>query len=123
MEEGPIEHHGWIDALRPHYRKAASTLTGKELHGLCWRPWRRGGPSLPQTPRIAGRNGWLVPVKDHSRLGEAMLQAASDAGRIVLMRIESRKLAEANFDVLRANESMLSFMGLLDARRAADSKD
>ncbi len=51
-----------------------------------------------------------------------MLQAASDSGRIFLMGIESRKLAEAKFDLHRVNEFMLSFMGLLDARRAADSK-
>lgn len=59
-----------------------------------------------------GVNGFLVPVGDAKALADAMERLASQPEEIASMAKESRKLAEAEFDVARVNATMLKALGL-----------
>ena len=60
----------------------------------------------------AGRNGLLVPVRDAVALADAMRYFLDHPEKIVPMGMESRKLAEEQFDVHRQNQKLLAFMNL-----------
>jgi glycosyltransferase involved in cell wall biosynthesis len=60
----------------------------------------------------AGKNGFLVPVKDAGALAEAMekfIEQPELAGR---MGKESRRIAEEKYDVHKVNRVILDTMGL-----------
>ncbi|MDH3578995.1 MAG: glycosyltransferase family 4 protein [Hyphomicrobiales bacterium] len=59
-----------------------------------------------------GVNGLLVPVGDAKALADAMERMASQPEEIASMAAESRKLAEAEFDVAGVNATMLEALDL-----------
>lgn len=65
-----------------------------------------------------GVNGFLVPVGDAGALAHAMGRFVDQPELIAAMAREGRKLAEAEFDVARVNDTMLKALGL-DERASA----
>jgi hypothetical protein len=61
---------------------------------------------------VDGENGFLVPPRDVESLAAAMLNFVENPAQIPVMGRNSRRLAEARFDVRAVNERMLSVMGL-----------
>lgn len=61
---------------------------------------------------VEGRNGLLVPVRDPTRLAEAMRYFLDHPEAIIPMGVESRRLAEERFDVHAQNRKLLDFMDL-----------
>jgi glycosyltransferase involved in cell wall biosynthesis len=59
-----------------------------------------------------GVNGHLVPTGDAEALAGAMSEFITRPERIPAMARESRKIAEAEFDVARVNAAMLKALGL-----------
>jgi glycosyltransferase involved in cell wall biosynthesis len=59
-----------------------------------------------------GVNGTLVPIRDAEALADAMGRFIERPELIAAMAGESRKLAEAEFDVVRVNAAMLEALGL-----------
>lgn len=61
---------------------------------------------------VDGVNGYLVPPRDAEALAEAMLRFLDDPGLAARMGAESRRLAEAWFDVRAINAEILRAMGI-----------
>jgi len=61
---------------------------------------------------IEGVNGYKVPVRDASKLAEAMTRFIENPQLMVPMALESRKMAENKFDVNIINAKILSIMGI-----------
>lgn len=61
---------------------------------------------------IAGKNGFLVPVRDAGALFDAMERFVRTPGLASMMGNESRKIAEEKFDVEKVNAEMLKLIGL-----------
>ena len=59
-----------------------------------------------------GVNGYLVPPRDPAALAEAMRRFVDSPDLIPALGRESRRLAEARFDVHRQNARLLGLMGL-----------
>ncbi len=59
-----------------------------------------------------GVNGFLVPIRNADALAGAMVRFVDQPDLIAAMGRESRKLAEAEFDVARVNATMLKALGL-----------
>jgi len=61
---------------------------------------------------ISGKNGFLVPVRETDSLAHAMSRFCRDPDLAPAMGRESRKLAEARFDVHKVNGEILQILGL-----------
>jgi glycosyltransferase involved in cell wall biosynthesis len=61
---------------------------------------------------VAGRNGFLVPVKDAGALAAAMERFIAEPGLIPRMGAESRRIAEEKYDVHKVNRVILEAMAL-----------
>lgn len=59
-----------------------------------------------------GINGFLVPVRDHHALADAMAAFIADPSLVVRMGARSRRIAEEKYDVRRVNAQMMLAMGL-----------
>ena len=64
----------------------------------------------------AGRNGFLVPLRDPPALAETMRRFLEDPRLVGSMGIESRKLAEEKYDVRAINARMLAEMEIMPSR-------
>lgn len=61
---------------------------------------------------IDGVNGYLVPPRDPKALAQAMMKFIEQPERIASMGAESRKLAEARFEIRKINETIIDALGL-----------
>jgi len=122
VAEGLIEWPGQVDDIRPWLEKASVYVLPSY--------YREGIPRSIQeamamgravittdTPGCRetvepGRNGFLVSPRDVNGLVAAMERYLQDPGLIGRHGRESRRLAEARFDVHRINATMLENMGL-----------
>jgi glycosyltransferase involved in cell wall biosynthesis len=59
-----------------------------------------------------GVNGFLVPIRDHFALANAMRYFLENPDQILLMGDQSFEMAKERFDVKKINQRILSFMGL-----------
>lgn len=59
-----------------------------------------------------GVNGFMVPVRDVASLATAMLRFIEEPDLILSMGQESRRLAEARFDVRKSNAKLLDVLGI-----------
>ena len=70
-----------------------------------------------------GVNGWRVQPRDTASLEAAMEQAIASPERLAIMGEQSRRLAEAKYDVHAVNRAMMAALGLrvaeVDARSCA----
>jgi glycosyltransferase involved in cell wall biosynthesis len=78
-------------------------------------------PGCRETVR-EGVNGFLVPPRRIDRLTQALSRFVDDGSLVARMGVESRKLAEATYDVHQVNRTILDALGLrsgIDAERAS----
>ena len=61
---------------------------------------------------ISGRNGYLVPARNVPALVEAMTRFVEQPELIASMGRESRRIAEAKYDVHRINRRILRELNL-----------
>lgn len=61
---------------------------------------------------VDGKNGFLVPVKDAAALAAAMLQFVERPELVATMGLESRRMAEKQFDASKVNARLVAAMGL-----------
>ena len=59
-----------------------------------------------------GRNGLMVPARDANALADAMIAMIGAQERLNAMGDESRRIAEARFDVHEVNRAIMDAMGL-----------
>ena len=58
---------------------------------------------------VPGRNGLLVPARDARRLAKAILALIDDPKRAAAMGRESRKIAQARYQVDKVTDALLGF--------------
>jgi glycosyltransferase involved in cell wall biosynthesis len=66
---------------------------------------------------IDGANGFLVPPRDADALYHAMMHFVRDPDHVPTMGRESRRIAEAKYDVTRVNQELLRLCGLADLEK------
>jgi glycosyltransferase involved in cell wall biosynthesis len=59
---------------------------------------------------LEGVNGYLVPVRDSEALANAMLLLADRIALVDLFAVQSRALAERDFDIRKINAEIISFI-------------
>ncbi len=122
VEEGLLEWPGAVDDVRPWLEQSSVYVLPS------W--YREGVPRSVQEAMAVGRpivttdmpgcretvepgiNGFLVPARDPEQLATAMESFLAHPERIVEYGVQSRRLAEARYDVKHINQVMLSAMGL-----------
>jgi len=62
---------------------------------------------------VAGRNGYIIPIRDSRALYKAMERFLIDPSLIPAMGHQSRQLAEDRFDVRKVNLEIMSRLGIL----------
>jgi len=121
-EFGTIEHFGWCSDVRPFLAQSAVFVLPSR--------YREGTPRSVLEAMSVGRpiittdapgcretvdegvNGFLVPVGDVTALTEAMRRFIEEPHLIKRMGEESRRLAEAKYDVHLVNAVILETMGI-----------
>lgn len=124
-DEGIVEWPGHVDDVQPWIRGCSVYVLPS---------WREGAPRSTQEAMAvgravvttntigcretveAGRNGFLVPLRDPPALAEAMRRFLEDPRLVGSMGIESRKLAEEKYDVRAINARMLAEMEIMPSR-------
>ena len=121
VHEGVIEWPGVVDDVRPWIAQASVYVLPSYREGVprsTQEAMAMGRPVITtdsvgcRETVIDGVNGFLVPVRDADALAAAMLRFIENPALIERMGRESRRLAEARFDVHRINAVMLEAMGL-----------
>jgi glycosyltransferase involved in cell wall biosynthesis len=120
--EGVVEWHGHIEDVRPLLARASVFVLPSY--------YREGVPRSIQEAMAMGRpiittdtpgcrdtvepgaNGWLVPVRDPAALAAAMSTFIDSPELIPRMGAESRRRAEAQYDVRHVNARIIAAMGL-----------
>lgn len=120
-DEGIIEWPGHVDDVLPWLHDCSVYVLPS---------WREGAPRSTQEAMAigravvttdtvgcretveAGRNGFLVPLRDPAALAAAMRRFLEAPELIDAMGRESRKIAERKFDVRAINATMLAEMGI-----------
>jgi glycosyltransferase involved in cell wall biosynthesis len=121
VAEGIIEWAGEVGDVRPFLREASAFVLPS---------YREGVPRSTQEAMAIGRavittdvpgcrvtvrdgvNGFLVPPRDPEALARAMMRFVHDRELAVTMGAESRRIAEADFDVHVVNARLLGYMNL-----------
>lgn len=123
VDEGIVDYLGKLDDVRPALAEASvfvlpsyypegqprsimeAMATGRPIITT-------DTPGCRQTV-IPGRNGYLVPARDVPALAEAMLRFVEQPELIATMGRESRRLAEAKYDVHDVNQRILEELDLI----------
>lgn len=121
VDEGIIEWPGEVNDVRPHLREATVYVLPS---------YREGVPRSTQEAMAIGRavvttdvpgcratvepgvNGFLVAPRDPAALAAALGHLADDRALALAMGSESRRIAEARFDVDKVNNRLLGFMDI-----------
>ena len=132
VHDGTLDYAGTTTDVRPHlaactvfvlpsaYREGVPrTLLEAMATGRALVTTDR--PGCADTVLGAGEdaNGILVPPRDADALAEALLQLATDPGRVARMGAQSRALALERFDVRAVNALLLDEMRLVPATGTA----
>lgn len=122
VAEGVVEWPGQVDDVRPWISEANVFVLPSY--------YREGLPRSTQEAMAMGRpvittdvpgcretveqgvNGFMVPVRDSGALSQAMLFFIKKPEFIASMGAESRRMAEAKFDVLKINAVILEAIGI-----------
>lgn len=59
---------------------------------------------------IDGKNGFLIPPFDFEKLSEKMIWLIENPNQIISMGLESRKIAEENFDIRKVNNKLIKIL-------------
>ncbi len=121
VADGTIEYLGKLHDVRPALANASVFVLPSYHEGLprtIMEAMATGraiittnAPGCRETV-TPGRNGYLVPARDVPALAEAMLRFVEQPALIGAMGRESRRLAEANYDVHRVNQCILKVLDL-----------
>lgn len=122
IQEGIIEYLGEVKEMLPVFQEAS----------VCVLPsYREGCPRALLEAMAVGRaiittdtpgcrdtvvdnhNGYLIPIKNSTRLAEAMEKFIEMPALVKEMGLKSRHLAEEKYDVHKVNKKILEGMGLL----------
>ena len=119
VKEGVVEWPGHVDVkpwlvqasvfVLPSYREGVPRST-QEAMAMGRAVITTDVPGCRETVE-EGLNGYMVPRRDVPNLAKAMLRFVEDPSLIVIMGRESRKLAEARFNVHTINAQLLKFLG------------
>ena len=119
VKEGVVEWPGHVDVkpwlvqasvfVLPSYREGVPRST-QEAMAMGRAVITTDVPGCRETVE-EGLNGYMVPRRDVPNLAKAMLRFVEDPSLIVIMGRESRKLAEARFNVNTINAQLLKFLG------------
>lgn len=119
--EGLIEYHGHLADVRPAIAAASVYVLPSYREGTprtvleamaMGRPIvTTDAPGCRETVE-SGVNGLLVPVRDVAALAAAMVRFVEEPHLIPAMGLESRRIAEARYDVHKVNDVILETMGL-----------
>jgi glycosyltransferase involved in cell wall biosynthesis len=122
IEEGVISYLGKLDDVRPALADASVfVLPSYYPEGQprsIMEAMATGRPILTtdmpgcRETVVDGANGFLVPAQDAPALARAMLRFVEQPELIVTMGRESRRIAEAKYDVHRINHRLMAEMGL-----------
>jgi glycosyltransferase involved in cell wall biosynthesis len=121
VEEGVIEYLGWLEDVRPaiaassvyvlpSYREG-TPLSVLEAMAMGRPIVTTDAPGCRETVRD-GVNGYLVPVRNVSRLTAALERFVAEPDLIADMGRESRRIAVERYDVQKVNAVILEAMGL-----------
>lgn len=120
VSEGLIEWPGHVPAkpwltqahvfVLPSYREGVPRST-QEAMALGRAIITTDAPGCRETV-IEGRNGFMVPPRDHVALATAMRHFIENPEDITRMGSESRKLAHERFDVHVQNDKLLGYMNI-----------
>ena len=122
VEEGLIEWPGHVQDVRswlakasvfvlPSFYREGVPRSTQEAMAMARPIITTDAPGCRETV-IEGVNGFLVPPCDVDALVRAMIRFIERPELIERMGKESRKLAEARFDIRKINQKMLQTMGL-----------
>ena len=121
IETGGVNYLGKLDDVRPEIAKSSVYVLPSYREGTprtvleamaMGRPViTTDAPGCRETV-LDGKNGYLVPIKDVESLVAAMCNFINDPDLVASMGLESRKLAEAKYDVDKVNAFMLGRMGI-----------
>lgn len=122
LDEGVIEYLGGKEDVRPAIAAASAYVLPSYREGTprtileamaMGRPVvTTDAPGCRETVRD-GVNGYLVPVRDAPALADAIERLILEPERVIKMGRESRRIAEAKYDVHRVNEVVLKAMELV----------
>lgn len=118
VAQGLLEWPGHVDVkpwlaktsvyVLPSYREGVPRSTQEAM--AMGRPViTTNAPGCRETV-VDGVNGWLVPVRDVPALAAAMLRFIEKPGLITTMGLESRRLAEERFDVVKINARLIGIL-------------
>jgi glycosyltransferase involved in cell wall biosynthesis len=124
-KDGLIAYHGATDDVRPYLRDSAVYIlpsyyregiprTNLEAMATGRAIITTNTPGCRETV-VDGENGYLVPPKDSQALADAMLKFIHDSALVREMGRASRRLAEKSFAVDEVNQSMMSYLNLLES--------
>lgn len=120
VEEGVVEWPGHVP-VRPALMRASVFVLPSYREGVPRSTQEAMAIGLPViTTDVPGcretivdnANGFLVPAGDAGALAEAMAYFVTHPEKVVLMGLESRRIAEERFDVHRQNRKLLHLIGL-----------
>lgn len=122
VAEGVVEHLGVLRDVRPALaRSAVFVLPSYYPEGLprtIMEAMAMGRPIITtdspgcRETVVPDRNGYLVPVRDVGALVERIERFIDQPQSIALMGRESRRIAEARYDVHEVNRVIMETMGL-----------
>jgi glycosyltransferase involved in cell wall biosynthesis len=120
VAEGLIEWPGHVDVkawlalasvfVLPSYREGVPRST-QEAMAIGRAVITTDVPGCRDTV-VEGVNGFLVPPRDELALANAMLNFVENPSLVESMGLESRRLAEERFDVVKADARLMAIMGV-----------
>jgi glycosyltransferase involved in cell wall biosynthesis len=121
-DEGAAQILGRIEDVRPHLAKAQVMVLPSYREGTPRSVLEAMAMGLPivttdapgcRETVVDGVNGFLVPIKDSSKLAEKMIYFLENPSQILKMGEASRSIAEEKYDVKKVNAEILKTMELV----------
>lgn len=121
VAEGVLEWPGQVSDVRPWIAQASVFVLPSYREGLPRSSQEAMAMGLPViTTDVPGCretvmdevNGFLIPVRNVEALTQAMLRFIEQPSQISQMGAESRRIAEAKFDVHKINALIMAVMGI-----------
>lgn len=121
IESGVIDYLGRLEDVRPAYGQCSVYVLPSYREGLpvtIMEAMATGRaivatdvPGCRETV-VDGVNGFLAPSRNADALAEVLLRFLDEPALTARMGVESRRLAEKRFDVVRINDQIMQTLGL-----------
>ncbi|UXZ55429.1 glycosyltransferase family 4 protein [Halomonas sp. 7T] len=123
VNEGSIQHLGWLDDVRPaiancsvyvlpSYYREGTPRSVLEAMSMGRAVITTDAPGCRETV-LEGENGYLIPVRNVDALVSAMQHFIDCPARVKAMGQRSHEIAEERYDVHKVNAVMLQAMGVV----------